>query len=133
VVPNVNRETLQDAILAHIEGKSTVYADGHNGYSNLKALDYVHETVNHLEEHVGGEVHTNGIENFSALLKRGLKGTYVAVEPFHLDRYVTEQVFRYKNRKMTDADRFDLAVKGMVGNRLTYAEVTGKAMEKFTF
>jgi len=118
----VNRETLQDAILAHIEGKSTVYADGHNGYSNLKALDYVH-----------GEVHTNGIENFSALLKRGLKGTYVAVEPFHLDRYVTEQVFRYKNRKMTDADRFDLAVKGMVGNRLTYAEVTGKAMEKFTF
>lgn len=126
VVPNVNRETLQDAILENIEGRSTVYTDGWRAYSNLKTLDYVHETVNHLEEFVRGEVHTNGIENFWALLKRGLKGTYVAVEPFHLDRYVTEQVFRYNNRKMTDADRFDLAVKGMVGKRLTYAEVTGK-------
>jgi transposase-like protein len=130
VVPNVNRETLQDAILNNIEGKSTVYTDGHKGYSNLKTLDFVHETVNHLEEYVRGEVHTNGIENFWALLKRGLKGTYVAVEPFHLDRYVSEQVFRYNNRKMTDADRFDLAVKGMVGKRLTYAEVTGKLGEE---
>jgi len=133
VVPNVNRETLQDAILANIEGKSTVYTDGWAGYKNLKALDYVHETVNHLEEYVRGEVHTNGIENFWALLKRGLKGTYVAVEPFHLDRYVTEQVFRYNNRKMNDADRFDLAVRGMVGKRLTYAEVTGKVGEMPAF
>jgi len=132
VIPNVNRETLQDAILNNIEGKSTVYTDGWKAYSNLKTLDFVHETVNHLEEYVRGDVHTNGIENFWALLKRGLKGTYVAVEPFHLDRYVTEQVFRYNNRKITDADRFDLAVKGMVGKRLTYAEVTGKlAAEPF--
>jgi transposase-like protein len=129
VIPNVNRETLQDAILNNIEGKSTVYTDGWKAYSNLKTLDYIHETVNHVEEYVRGEVHTNGIENFWSLLKRGLKGTYVAVEPFHLDRYVTEQVFRYNNRKMTDADRFDLAVKGMVGKRLTYAEVTGKVGE----
>lgn len=129
VVPNVNREVLQDAILENIEGKSTVYTDGLKAYKMLKALDFVHETVNHVEEYVRGEVHTNGIENFWALLKRGLKGTYVAVEPFHLDRYVTEQVFRYNNRKMKDADRFDLAVKGMVGKRLTYAEVTGKVGE----
>jgi len=99
----------------------------------LKALDFVHETVNHVEEYVRGEVHTNGIENFWALLKRGLKGTYVAVEPFHLDRYVTEQVFRYNNRKMKDADRFDLAVRGMVGKRFTYAEVTGKVGENAAF
>jgi transposase-like protein len=129
VVPNVKRETLQDAILENIEGKSTVYTDGYKGYDQLKAMDFIHETVNHMEEYVRGNVHTNGIENFWALLKRGLKGTYVAAEPFHLDRYVTEQVFRYNNRKMTDADRFDLAVKGMVGKRLTYAEVTGKVLE----
>jgi hypothetical protein len=73
------------------------------------------------------------IENFWALLKCGLKGTYVAVEPYHLDCYVTEQVFRDKNRKMTDGERFDLAAKGMVGKRLTYAEVTGKVQGQDTF
>ena len=131
VVPNVNRETLQDAILANIEGKSTVYTDAAKAYSNLKALDFIHETVNHMEEYVRGDVHTNGLENFWALLKRGLKGTYVAVEPFHLDRYVGEQVFRYNNRStrkrpMDDGDRFSLAVSLIVGKRLTYAELTGK-------
>jgi transposase-like protein len=133
VVPNVNRETLQDAILTNIQGKSTVYTDGHHAYSNLKTLEFVHETVNHLEEYVRGDVHTNGLENFWALMKRGLKGTYVAVEPFHLDRYVTEQVFRYNHRKLNDAQRFDLAVKGMVGKRLTYAEVTGKDADASSF
>jgi ISXO2-like transposase domain/Transposase zinc-ribbon domain len=64
VIPNVNRETLQEAILNNIEGKSTVYTDGWKAYSNLKTLDYVHETVNHVEEYVRGEVHTNGLENF---------------------------------------------------------------------
>ena len=75
----------------------------------------MHETVNHVEEYVRGQVHTQGIENFWSLLKRGLKGTYVAVEPFHLDRYLDEQVFRYNNRAtkdnpLNDADRFVLAV-----------------------
>jgi hypothetical protein len=64
-------------------------------------------------------------------MKRGLKGTYVCVEPFHLERYVDEQVFRYNNRKtednpMTDSDRFRLALTQVVGKRLTYAELTGK-------
>jgi len=87
--------------------------------------------VNHLNEYVRGEVHTQGIENFWSLLKRGLKGTYVAVEPFHLDRYVTEQIFRYNNRAtkdnpLTDSDRFLLALSQVAGKRLTYAELTGK-------
>jgi hypothetical protein len=64
-------------------------------------------------------------------LKRGLGGTYVAVEPFHLFRYLDEQVFRYNNRstkekKVTDSDRFDKAVRKIVGKRLTFAELTGK-------
>jgi hypothetical protein len=76
----------------------------------------------------------NGIENFWSLLKRGIGGTYVAVEPFHLDRYVDEQVFRYNNRAtadnpMNDFDRFSLAVTNIVGKRLTYAELTGKEGE----
>jgi len=80
---------------------------------------------------VRGEVSTQGLENFWSLLKRGLRGTYVAVEPFHLDRYVTEQVFRYNNRAtrenpLNDADRFAVAVSQIVGKRLTYAELTGK-------
>ena len=75
---------------------------------------------------MNGQVHTNGCENFWSLLKRGLKGTYVSVEPFHLFRYLDEQAFRYNNRiDMNDSERFDLAVSQIVGKRLTYKELTG--------
>ncbi len=131
VVPNVKREVLQDAILSNVTGTGTVFTDGMKAYSNLPTLNFVHETVDHLTEYVRGEVHTNGIENFWALLKRGLKGTYVAVEPFHLERYVDEQVFRYNNRAtkdnpLTDSDRFMIALSQIANKRLTYAELTGK-------
>ena len=73
----------------------------------------MHDVVNHMEQYVNGQVHTNGIENFWSLLKRTLRGTYVAVEPYHLERYVDEQVFRFNNRggkrkedRITDAQRF---------------------------
>ncbi|HTD55496.1 MAG TPA: IS1595 family transposase, partial [Silvibacterium sp.] len=125
VIPNVKRETLQNEILNNIERKSPIYTDAAPGYDFLKVRDFVHETVTHVEEYVRGEVHTQGIENFWSLLKRGLKGTYVAVEPFHLDRYVAEQVFRYNNRAtkdnpLEDADRFMVALSQIVGKRLTY-------------
>jgi transposase-like protein len=134
VVPNVKRETLQNAILEQIEKGSTVYTDQAPAYDNLAAREYVHETVNHLQEYVRGEIHTQGIENFWSLLKRGLRGTYIAVEPFHMDRYVGEQVFRYNNRAtkdnpLTDSDRFALVVSQIVGKRLTYAELTGKVLK----
>lgn len=134
VIPNVKREVLQREILNEIEHGAKVYTDGWVGYDNLAAREYIHETVNHVEEYVRGEVHTQGIENFWSLLKRTLGGTYVAVEPFHLDRYVTEQVFRYNNRAtkdnpLNDADRFMLAVSQIAGKRLTYAELTGKVGE----
>jgi transposase-like protein len=132
VVPNVKRDTLQAEILNQIEKKSTVYTDGWAGYDALAAKDYIHETVNHVEEYVRGQVHTQGIDNFWSLLKRGLTGTYVAVEPFHLNRYVDEQAFRYNNRAtpdnpLNDSDRFALVVSQIVGRRITYAELTGKA------
>jgi hypothetical protein len=83
-------------------------------------------------------VSTNGIENFWSLLKRGLNGTYVAVEPFHLFRYVDEQVFRYNTRKglagkkLSDGERFQMALSQISGKRLTFAEVTGKTPDART-
>ena len=138
MIPNVKRVTLQAEILQNIEQKSTVYTDAAFGYYELAHKDFVHDTVNHVNEYVRGQVHTQGIENFWSLLKRGLNGTYVAVEPFHLDAYVAEQVFRFNNRAtkdnpLTDADRFTLAVSQISGKRLTYAELTGKVGGAETF
>ena len=131
VVPNVNRETLQNMILANIQRKTTLHTDQWRGYQEIAARDFVHETVKHMQEFVRGQVHTQGIENFWSLLKRGLKGTYVAVEPLHLDAYVQEQVFRYNNRAtvdnpLTDTDRFALALSQIAGKRLQFKELIGK-------
>jgi transposase-like protein len=136
VVPNVKRETLQDEVLENVKFGTKIYTDDAVPYDKLH-WRYVHEVVNHAEEYVRGQVHTNGLENFWSLLKRGLKGTYVAVEPFHLDRYIDEQVFRYNNRAtkenpLTDADRFSLALTQIANKRLTYAELTGKTAEGAT-
>jgi transposase-like protein len=133
VVPNTKRETLQNIILNEVEHGSKVYTDQAVSYDKL-AHKYAHEVVNHLEGYVNGRVHTNGMENFWSLLKRSLHGSYVAVEPFHLFRYVDEQVFRYNNRgtrreKVSDSDRFELALSQIAGKRLTFAEVTGKVGE----
>jgi transposase-like protein len=128
LVPNVKRETLQNEILSNIQKQSTVYTDQHPGYCNLDRKEFVHDIVNHLHEYVRGEVHTNGIENFWSLLKRGLKGTYVAVEPYHLDRYVAEQVYNRatKDNPLTDTDRFALALSQIAGKRLQFKELIGK-------
>ena len=85
------------------------------------------EVVDHAVAYVDGAVHTNGLENYWSLLKRGLNGTYVSVEPFHLFRYLDEQAFRFNHRQeMGDFDRFRLALSQIVGKRLTYAELSGK-------
>lgn len=130
VLPNIKRETLQNEVLKNVKYGSTVYSDSTIAYDQLH-YRFVHDVVDHTKEYVRGRVHTNGLENFWSLMKRGLKGTYVCVEPFHLDRYVDEQVFRYNNRgskesPMTDADRFSLALTQIIGKRLTYADLTGK-------
>ena len=138
VVPNVRREVLQAEILDNVVKGARVHTDAWKGYSGLTKEEFVHATVSHINEYVLGDVHTQGIENFWSLLKRGLNGTYVAVEPFHLSRYVDEQVFRFNNRAtkdnpLTDADRFVLAVSQIAGKRLTYAELTGKVGETEAF
>jgi transposase-like protein len=132
VVPNVTRETLQDEILKNVKYGSTVYTDNAVAYDNGMQRRFVHDVVNKTETYVRGQVHVNGMENFWSLLKRSLKGTYVAVEPFHLSRYVDEQVFRYNNRATkqhprNDADRFKTAMSQVLGRRLTYSDLTGKS------
>ena len=69
---------------------------------------YDHETVDHAERYVDGHVHTNGLENFWSLLKRGLNGTYVSVEPFHLFRYLDERLFTFNLRDLDDYGRFSV-------------------------
>jgi transposase-like protein len=135
VVPDVKRETLQNEILKQVKYGTKVYTDDAVAYEQGLQRRFIHDFVNKTESYVNGRVHVNGMENFWSLLKRGLKGTYVAVEPFHLDRYIDEQVFRYNNRAtkdnpLNDSDRFDLAVRQIVGKRLTYAELTGKLHEE---
>ena len=131
VVPNVTRETLQAQILKNVKYGSTVYTDSAVAYDQGMQWRFVHDVVNKTETYVRGQVHVNGMENFWSLLKRSLRGTYVAVEPFHLSRYVDEQVFRYNhrkdgNRKLNDSDRFAAVMAQVLGRRLTYAELTGK-------
>ena len=133
VLPNIKRETLQNEILKNVTPFAKVYTDEAGCYEDLKRK-FVHKVVNHSQEYVRGNVHTNGIENFWSLLRRTLRGTYVAVEPFHLDQYLAEQVFRYNNRatkdnKLTDTDRFACAMAQVAGRRLTYAELTGKDID----
>ena len=132
VVPNVTRETLQNQILKNVKFGSTVYTDNAVAYDNGMQRRFVHDVVNKTESYVRGQVHVNGMENFWALLKRSLRGTYVAVEPFHLARYVDEQVFRYNHRKdgdrkLNDADRFAAVMSEVLGRRLTYSDLTGKS------
>ena len=124
VVKNTRRQTLGPEVRRHVEPGSSVFTDALRSYDDL-ATDYDHEVINHAEEYVRGKVHTNGIENFWSLLKRGIKGTYISVEPFHLFRYLDEQSFRYNTRKATDAVRFRDVVKRIIGKQLTYRELTG--------
>ena len=125
VIANRKKKALQAEVKKHVEAGSALYTDALLSYEGL-AGDYAHQVVDHAVQYVDGRVHTNGLENFWSLLKRGIAGTYVSVEPFHLFRYLDEQAYRFNNRKMNDAERFDMAVKGIVGKRLTFAEVTGK-------
>ena len=125
VIDNTKKKTLQSEIREHVLAGSAVFTDALKSYEGLD--EFQHEVIDHAVEYVRGEVHTNGLENFWSLLKHGIHGTYVSVEPFHLFRYLDEQAFRYNNRlPMSDADRFSYLVRKIVGKRLTYAELTGK-------
>ena len=139
VVEDRKKAGLQACVKEHVKAGSALYSDALASYDGL-AKDYAHKVIDHAEKYVDGLIHTNGLENFWSLLKRGINGTYVSVEPFHLFRYLDEQMFRYNNRggkskenMVTDADRFQTALSQVVGKRLTFAEVTGKVGQEARF
>jgi transposase-like protein len=125
VIEDTTKRTLHGKVRANVQPGAKLYTDESTSYSGLDQ-DFAHETVNHAEEYVRGRVHTNGLENFWSLLKRGLRGTYISVEPFHLFRYIDEQVFRFNQRKLRDFERFGMVLHAVSGRRLTYAALTGK-------
>jgi transposase-like protein len=125
VIGNTTRETLHAEVKEHCEAGAEIFTDQFAAYRGLEQ-DYIHNVINHAEKYVDGNVHTCNIDNFWSLLKRGIKGTYVSVEPFHLFRYLDEQSFRFNNRKLTDGERFSIVANNVVGRRLTYSELTGK-------
>ena len=125
VIGNTTRETLHGEVKSHVEEGAEIFTDQFAAYKGLET-DYIHNLINHAEKYVDGNVHTCNIDNFWSLLKRGIKGTYVSVEPFHLFRYLDEQTFRFNTRKGNDADRFLQTVKNVAGKRLTFDELTGK-------
>jgi len=131
VVDNRRKREVHEQIRQHIEAGAAIFSDELKSYDGLSET-YQHAVIDHAVQYVDGNIHTNGMENFWSLLKRGLHGTYVSVEPFHLFRYIDEQACRYNHRKMTDAERFTLAVRQIVGRRLTYKELTGKVPETAT-
>ncbi len=134
VIADTKKLSIAPEVAAHVEHGSQIHSDEHG---NTWRMDdkYIHNIVSHLETYVEGNVHTNTLENFWSLLKRGIGGTYIAVEPFHLFRYVDEQAFRYNMRKdslgdvISDYDRFKTAMSQIVGKRLTYKQLTGKEGE----
>lgn len=130
VMPDIKKVRTDAQIKEHVAEGSTLYTDEATIYRSLP--DYVHEFVDHSEAYVKDAVHVNGLENFWSLLKRGLSGTYISVEPFHLQAYVDEQAFRYNNRKLSDGERFAAVMKQIVGRRLTYAQLTGKTEDAYS-
>ena len=125
VIGDRKKKTLQAEVHKHVEAGAALYTDELLSYRGLEGT-YAHQVIDHAVQYVDGQVHTNGMENYWSLLKRGLAGTYVSVEPFHLFRYLDEQAFRYNNRKeMNDFDRFKLAAAQIVGKRLTWKQAIG--------
>jgi transposase-like protein len=123
-VENVRTHHLQPEIEKHVEDGSTVYTDALKSYQRLD-LYYQHKVIDHAEKYVDGVVHTNGLENYWALLKRMIRGTYVSVEPFHLFRYLDEEAYRFNERTDNDATRFSKTLAHVVGRRVTYEQLIG--------
>lgn len=128
VIPARRKKNVQAEVRQHVEPGSALYTDALKSYDGLD--EYAHEIIDHTEAYVRDKVvHTNGLENFWSLMKRTLKGTYVSVEPYHLQAYADEQAFRFNNREVEDVDRFVAAVSQIAGRRLTFAELTGRGLD----
>ena len=118
VVQSTNKQTLQGFVQGNIVKGATIYSDDASAYDGLPN----HETVKHsVGEYVRQQVHTNGVESFWAMFKRGQKGVYHKTSKKHLKRYVTEFVGRHNKRPLDTDDQMGALVQGMEGKRLSYA------------
>ena len=128
-VPSVSARTLRPILVEQLDAATTLMTDDAGQYRHMHR-DFQHETVNHgIGEYVRGNAHTNTVESYFALLKRGITGTYHHVSPQHLKRYLAEFDFRYNERaalKVTDMERATKAVAGVVGKRVTYQQANGR-------
>ena len=129
VIEKRKKKQLQSLVRENVEAGSALYSDALKSYEGLGG-EFAHQVIDHAVAYVDGAVHTNGLENFWSLLKRGINGTYVSVEPYHLFRYLDEQSFRFNNRlDMNDAERFSMVVSQLAGKRLTWKDLIGKEAE----
>ena len=123
VIQGTTQDELEGFIQDRVEPGSTVYTDDHGGYNRI-SLDFEHASVRHsVREFVKGQAHTNGIESFWAMLKRGYYGTYHRMSEKHLQRYVNEFSGRHNMRRMDTIDQMASVVKGMDGKRLRYRDL----------
>lgn len=120
-VPDVTASTLKEKLKSNVDEAASLMTDDARQYKKICEMFGSHESVNHsIGEYVRGKAHTNTIEGFFSIFKRGIYGVYQHVSSHHLHRYTTEFDFRYNNRKVTDSERSDNALKGISGKRLTY-------------
>jgi transposase-like protein len=130
IVADVTAASLKEAVRRNIAPSSTVYTDEWSGYRIWmgKTFEGGHETVRHSTyEYARGDVHTNTIEGFFGILRRGLNGIYHSVSRKHLHRYLSEFEFRYNHRELTDGERAQQAIRAANGKRLQYREVIADA------
>jgi transposase-like protein len=125
-VDTIRTYRLHNEVKDAVQDGATVYTDALKSYQKLD-LYYVHKVIDHAEQYVDGQIHTNGLENYWSLLKRAIRGTYVSVEPFHLFRYLDEQAFRFNERSGNDGERFELTLKRVTGRRITFDQLTGQS------
>ena len=120
-VPATDKATLQGFVQDHADRQATVYTDEAGAY---ETLPFEHESVKHsVSEYVRGQAHTNGVESFWSMLKRGYYGTFHKLSPKHLDRYVQEFAGRHNLRERDTIDMMGAVVLGMDGKRLKYEEL----------
>src|ERR1043166_3073902 len=134
VVGKRRKKEIHGQINTHVVAGSALYTDAFMSYMGLREKGFAHQVIDHAEKYVDGQVHTNGLENFWSLVKRGLKGTYISVEPFHLYRYLDEQIFRYNNRAtkknfISDNHRFQMVMHNVTGKRLTDEALIGHGIQ----